>query len=257
MSSQRQHGKGQGDCEPLVSYRPQARRAPPVLRRDRDSVAYNGNCRTLTKVFRLALQSCPGLTCTSSSMTSSSPATGGFQERVPENLAIDHVWSLSASKTLDMHFSVNRHEQPNRDKGSGFAPTRLGFSKSFVSQLPKPSFSVHHRIRRGHDGQPSALRRGPSRHLSGQVHTLLKSNSLLRGSGSRPPPEGSSISPHSGKCDCRARVIRGGYQFCSHGCSVFFARRDRGVGMRDLAGPPIRLVSQRLSGLGFAAACDR
>jgi hypothetical protein len=41
-------------------------------------------------------------------------------------------------------------------------------------------------------------------------------------------------------------LIRRGYQFCSHVCSVFFARRDRGVGIRDLARPSIRLVPQRL-----------
>src|SRR5256885_16528061 len=69
-----------------------------------------------------------------------SAATGGFQERVAENVGLDHVWTISPSKILDLRFSVSRFQQPNHDKGAGFDPTQLGFSSSFVSQLPKPSF---------------------------------------------------------------------------------------------------------------------
>ncbi|MGI8746669.1 MAG: carboxypeptidase regulatory-like domain-containing protein [Bryobacteraceae bacterium] len=67
-------------------------------------------------------------------------ATGNFQERIAENAGVDHVWTLSPSKILDLRFSVSRFSQPNFDKGSGFDPAQLGFPASFVSQLPKPSF---------------------------------------------------------------------------------------------------------------------
>ena len=69
-----------------------------------------------------------------------SAATGGFQERVAENVGLDHVWTISPSKILDLRFSVSRFQQPNRDKGAGFDPTQLGFPSSFVAQLTKPSF---------------------------------------------------------------------------------------------------------------------
>jgi len=67
-------------------------------------------------------------------------ATGNYQERISKNIGLDHVWTVSPSKILDLRFSVNRYGQPNYDSGSGFDPTRLGFSKGFASQLVKPSF---------------------------------------------------------------------------------------------------------------------
>src|ERR1700682_3910334 len=67
-------------------------------------------------------------------------ATGNFQERVSHGLGLDHVWTLSGSKVLDLRFSVNRFRQPNINKGAGFDPTQLGLPASFVSQLNLPSF---------------------------------------------------------------------------------------------------------------------
>lgn len=67
-------------------------------------------------------------------------ATGSLMERIIGNVGVDHVWTLSTNKVLDLRFNVNRYEQPQHDKGSGFDPTQLGFSPSFVSQLAKPSF---------------------------------------------------------------------------------------------------------------------
>ena len=67
-------------------------------------------------------------------------ATGNYQERRPENAGADHVWTLSPNKVLDLRFSVNRYEQPNYDKGSGFDPAKLGFPDSFAKQLVKASF---------------------------------------------------------------------------------------------------------------------
>ncbi len=67
-------------------------------------------------------------------------ATGSQMERVPENLGLDHVWVINASKILDLRFAVNRYIQPQNDDGAGFDLTQLGFSPSFASQLAKPSF---------------------------------------------------------------------------------------------------------------------
>src|SRR5882724_737405 len=69
-----------------------------------------------------------------------SPATGSHMERVPEGLGVDHVWTLSATKILDLRFNVNRYVQPQSDDGAGFNPTALGFPAGYVSQLQKPSF---------------------------------------------------------------------------------------------------------------------
>ena len=70
----------------------------------------------------------------------SDPATGSFMQRVPEGAGLDHVWTLSATRILDLRFNVSRYENPQYDGGAGFDPTQLGFSKSFADQLQKPSF---------------------------------------------------------------------------------------------------------------------
>ena len=67
-------------------------------------------------------------------------ATGNYQERIANAVGLDHVWTISGNKVLDLRFNVSRYGQPNYDKGSGFDPTQLGFSKEFASQLVKPSF---------------------------------------------------------------------------------------------------------------------
>lgn len=67
-------------------------------------------------------------------------ATGNYQQRIAENVGLDHVWTLSPSKILDLRFAVNRFEQPNYDQGSGFNPTQLGFPAGYAAQLQKPSF---------------------------------------------------------------------------------------------------------------------
>jgi hypothetical protein len=67
-------------------------------------------------------------------------ATGNFHERVDKSFALDHVWIISPSKSLDLRFNVNRYKEPSADKGAGFDPTQLGFPASFAAQLRKPSF---------------------------------------------------------------------------------------------------------------------
>ena len=69
-----------------------------------------------------------------------SKATGFVQERVSKTAGMDHVWTLSSNKVLDLRYSVNRYEQPGFDNGAGFDPTQLGFSPGLASQLIKPSF---------------------------------------------------------------------------------------------------------------------
>jgi hypothetical protein len=69
-----------------------------------------------------------------------SKATGFVQERVSKSAGMDHVWTLSSNKVLDLRYSVNRYEQPGFDNGAGFDPTQLGFSSGLASQLIKPSF---------------------------------------------------------------------------------------------------------------------
>jgi hypothetical protein len=67
-------------------------------------------------------------------------AAGNYAERSPKNAGIDHVWTLSANKILDLRFAVNRYEEPGYDAGANFDPTKLGFSKEYASLLAKPSF---------------------------------------------------------------------------------------------------------------------
>ena len=68
------------------------------------------------------------------------PPTGTTQSRLPKNLGLDHVCTLSPSKILDLRWNLTRYEEPGQNNGAGFDPTSLGFPKSFVSQLRKPSF---------------------------------------------------------------------------------------------------------------------
>ena len=67
-------------------------------------------------------------------------STGAYQTRVPTQLGLDHVWTISATKVLNMRWNVSRFVDDNRDKGAGFDPTVLGFPVSYVAQMEKPSF---------------------------------------------------------------------------------------------------------------------
>ncbi len=68
------------------------------------------------------------------------PATGTFQFRVAMGAGVDHVWTISPTKVLDMRFNVSAYNVPQHDNGAGFDPTQLGFPSAFVAQLQKPSF---------------------------------------------------------------------------------------------------------------------
>jgi len=68
------------------------------------------------------------------------PSTGAYQTRIPMGLGLDHVWTLSARKVLNVRWNITRFVDDNRDKGAGFDPSVLGFPASFVKQMEKPSF---------------------------------------------------------------------------------------------------------------------
>ncbi len=70
----------------------------------------------------------------------SSIASGAYQVRISRDAGIDHVWTMSPTKVLDLHFNVSRYEEPSYDAGAGFDITKLGFSSSFAGSLTRPSF---------------------------------------------------------------------------------------------------------------------
>lgn len=67
-------------------------------------------------------------------------ATGSFGTRINWGGGIDHVWIISPTQILDVRYNLTRFEEPTRPQGSGFDPAQLGFSPSFVSQMPRKSF---------------------------------------------------------------------------------------------------------------------
>jgi hypothetical protein len=64
----------------------------------------------------------------------------GPNQRIAKGINLDHVWTFSPSKILDIRYGLTRWEEPTQDNGAGFDPTQLGFPSSFVSQLRVPSF---------------------------------------------------------------------------------------------------------------------
>ena len=65
--------------------------------------------------------------------------TGAYQHRMTRGSGIDHVWTISPNKILDLQLNLTRYEEPNNDHGVGFDPTTLGFPTSFTSQLFVPA----------------------------------------------------------------------------------------------------------------------
>jgi hypothetical protein len=66
--------------------------------------------------------------------------TGSFGTRINWGGGIDHVWTISPTQILDVRYNVTRFQEPTRPQGSGFDPAKLGFSSSFVGQMPEKSF---------------------------------------------------------------------------------------------------------------------
>jgi hypothetical protein len=67
-------------------------------------------------------------------------ATGNYLVRISRNASADHVWTITPSKVLDVHFNVSRYQEPTYDSGAGFDITKLGFSSSFAKELTLEAF---------------------------------------------------------------------------------------------------------------------
>jgi len=67
-------------------------------------------------------------------------ASGNYLVRIARDLGIDHVWTVSPTKVLDLHANVSRYEEPSYDAGAAFDITKLGFSQSFASELTRTAF---------------------------------------------------------------------------------------------------------------------
>jgi hypothetical protein len=65
--------------------------------------------------------------------------TGAFQHRIAKGVGVDHVWTLSSTKILDLKANLTRYEEPGNDHGVGFDPSVLGLPKAFTSQQAVPA----------------------------------------------------------------------------------------------------------------------
>jgi hypothetical protein len=65
--------------------------------------------------------------------------TGQFQHRMTRGSGIDHVWTLSPNKVLNLKMNLTRYEEPNNDNGLGFDQTALGLPASFTSKVFIPA----------------------------------------------------------------------------------------------------------------------
>jgi hypothetical protein len=60
--------------------------------------------------------------------------TGAFGHRIAKGVGVDHVWTFSPNKMLDLKANLTRYEEPANDHGVGFEASTLGFPNSFTSQ---------------------------------------------------------------------------------------------------------------------------
>jgi outer membrane receptor protein involved in Fe transport len=67
-------------------------------------------------------------------------ATGSFLVRMNKGLGLDHVWTISPNKILNLRYNLARFEEPNSHHSAGLDPTTLGFGQDFVSKMVKLSF---------------------------------------------------------------------------------------------------------------------
>ena len=86
--------------------------------------------------------------------------TGAYQHRMTRGSGIDHVWTISPNKILDLKMNLTRYEEPNNDHGVGFDPATLGLPASYTSRMFVPAAPAHHRPLRRHRHQPGRQRRG-------------------------------------------------------------------------------------------------
>ena len=67
-------------------------------------------------------------------------ATGNVEGRIPKGVGVDHVWTISPSKILDLRFNVSRMEDNLVPENDGFDPTQLGLPASFAAKQARPEF---------------------------------------------------------------------------------------------------------------------
>ncbi len=65
--------------------------------------------------------------------------TGAYQHRMTRGAGVDHVWTISPTKVLNVKANLTRYEEPNNDHGVGFDSSSLGFPTSFTSRLFVPA----------------------------------------------------------------------------------------------------------------------
>lgn len=65
--------------------------------------------------------------------------TGAYQHRITKGAGLDHTWTISPTKVLDIKGNVTRYEEPNNDHGVGFDSSTLGFPASFTNSLFVPA----------------------------------------------------------------------------------------------------------------------
>ena len=67
-------------------------------------------------------------------------ATGNVEGRVPKGVGVDHVWTVSPSKVLDLRFNISRMEDNLVPENDGFDPTLLGLPASFAAKQARSEF---------------------------------------------------------------------------------------------------------------------
>ena len=59
-------------------------------------------------------------------------ASGSYHVRIARDAGLDHVWTMSPTKVLDLHFNVSRYEEPNSRRGRGLRPHQAWLLPSFA-----------------------------------------------------------------------------------------------------------------------------
>src|SRR5262249_42093618 len=65
-------------------------------------------------------------------------STGSLLTRIPKGFGLDHVWTVSPNKVLDLRFNLSRYEERTSPLSLGFDRTQLGFPQSYASQAAAP-----------------------------------------------------------------------------------------------------------------------
>jgi hypothetical protein len=108
-------------------------------------------------------------------------ATGHFNQRISKGIGIDHVWTMSPARVLDLRYNLTRYEEPGIDTGSqNFDPTTLGFSRSFVTQMQVPSFPRITGFAGDFGSNSAGSYTNTSYHTWSAVITQVKGNMTLR-----------------------------------------------------------------------------